>query len=128
MPMKRRTSKQRFMIRSETEAYILGEPWPEGTSGMTKFWHRHSLWTGHRGGYGYSVADACEALGVDVEAVRRRYGVSERYRGEAATQLERTITASQERWEPGQGASGHDLGLKRSGAPFPSSFGYGHPG
>jgi hypothetical protein len=83
MPAKRRVSKQRFTIQPVTEAFIRGEPWPEGTSGMARYWHRYSLWAGHVNcAWGYSVEDACRALGVDIEEVRRRYDVQPRYRGD----------------------------------------------
>src|ERR1700761_2747763 len=83
MPAKRRISKQRFTIQPATEAFVRGEPWPEGTSGEAKFWHEFSLSTGHVAyPHGYSVADACAALGVDVEAVRQRHDIPPRYKGD----------------------------------------------
>lgn len=85
MPIKLRVSKKRIAVRLETEAYIRGDlgniDYP---TGMREFWHSYSLATDHvHQGWRYSIVDACRQLGVDVEAVRWRHGVTRRYRGQA---------------------------------------------
>jgi hypothetical protein len=71
-------------IRPETIAYLTGQPWPDGVPAMTKWWHSHSLWSGHvHQLWGYSVAQAAEQLGIDVEQLRAHYGIKPRYREEA---------------------------------------------
>jgi phosphopantetheinyl transferase len=68
-------------IRPETVAYISGERGsPDYPQGMNLFWHRFSLSDGHvHAKWGYSVEQAAEQLGVDVEALRQHYGISRRY-------------------------------------------------
>ena len=67
-------------IRPKTVAFVTGQPWPEGTPGMVKFWHRFSLSDGHvHAAWGYSVEQAAEQLGVDVERLRQHYGITRRF-------------------------------------------------
>lgn len=80
MTFVRRTSINRSShIRPETVAYLRGAPWPEGTPGMSRFWHQWATTSGHRHGtWKYTIEEACQALGVDVEELRRRYGIEPR--------------------------------------------------
>jgi hypothetical protein len=84
MPTKRHFNKARVALRPETVAFIQEDRTsPDYPTGFSLFWHNFSLWSGHRHAtWGYSVEGACEALGIDVGAVRKRYGTTTRYRGE----------------------------------------------
>jgi hypothetical protein len=47
---------------------------------MTQWWHRYSLWSGHvHAKWGYSVEQAADQLGVDVEDLRQHYCIGKRY-------------------------------------------------
>jgi hypothetical protein len=74
MPVKLRHDKRRLGIHPSTVAFINGDRSdPDYPQGMLHFWHRHSVYKGHRHGmWGYTVEEACQQLGVDFAAVKAR--------------------------------------------------------
>jgi hypothetical protein len=68
-------------FRPATIAFINHEPWPDGTAAFEKWWHLHSLRTGHRhAAWGYSVRDACAAYGIDPDELLARLAAANRAR------------------------------------------------
>jgi hypothetical protein len=70
MPVKRRAPKLRLSasFRAETIAF-LGDDYDDADypNGMCRFWHLYSLESGHvHRAWGYSIADAWQALGEEI--------------------------------------------------------------
>jgi hypothetical protein len=82
--IRRSTLNRTIAVRPETIAFLENDQGSaDYPSGFSLFWHRFSLSDGHvHRKWQYSVAQAAEALGIDVDVVRERYSIKPRYRGE----------------------------------------------
>jgi hypothetical protein len=89
--IRRTTLNRTLAIRPETIAFVKGDrDSADFPGGFSLWWHRFSLSDGHvHQKWQYSVAQAAGALGVDVEALKKRYSIKPRYRGEGHATAQR---------------------------------------